>query len=76
MWRGIPIFWIFGPIASPGVAGGTTKLGLTAGAERGVDRHDQHMHVGDATVGDERLGAVEDPLVVCLVPDCGAAVVS
>ncbi len=37
--------------------------GLAAGAERRVDGGDDDVDVGDAAVGDEDLGAVEDPLV-------------
>jgi hypothetical protein len=49
------------------------EAGLTAGSERGIDGQDQHVHVGDAAVGDERLGAVEDPLVARRVVDGPAA---
>ena len=40
---------------------------LTAGAQVGIDRRHDDVHVGDAAVGGPRLGAVEDPLVGGLV---------
>jgi hypothetical protein len=39
--------------------------------ERGIDRRDDHVDVGDAAVGDEDLRAVEDPLVA-VAPRGGA----
>jgi hypothetical protein len=45
------------------------EAGLTPAAERGVDGGHHHVQVGDAAVGDPRLGAVEDPLVLGLVVD-------
>ena len=44
----------------------------TATAARGR-RGDDHVHVGDAAVGDPRLGAVERPLVLRLVVDGAGA---
>ena len=43
------------------------KLAWPAALELGVDRGDDHVDVGDAAVGDPRLGAVEHPLVLGLV---------
>ena len=43
--------------------GADHERGLAAVAELGVDGGDDHVHVGDAAVGDEDLGAVQDPLV-------------
>ena len=37
--------------------------GLTAGAEGGVDGGDDDVDVSDTAIGDENLGAVEDPLI-------------
>ena len=42
---------------------------LTARAERRIDGRDDDVHVGDATVRDPCLLAVEDPLVLRLVVD-------
>ena len=42
---------------------GDDERGLAAVAELGVDGGDDDGDVGDAAVGDEDLGAVEDPLV-------------
>ena len=39
------------------------ERGLAAGAELGVDGGDDDVDVGDAAVGDEDLGPVQDPLV-------------
>ena len=55
--------------SDPGVPGGTTKLAWPREPELGLDRRDHHVHVGDAAVGDPRLGAVEHPLVLGLVVD-------
>jgi hypothetical protein len=59
----MPSFDSFLPWLRPGVSLPTTKGGLAAGAEAGVDGGDDDVDVGDAAVGDEDLGAVEDPLV-------------
>jgi hypothetical protein len=45
------------------------EAGLAPALERRVDGGDHHVHVGDAAVGDPRLGAVEHPLVRGLVVD-------
>ena len=42
---------------------------MAAGAQGGVDRQDDDVHVGDPAVGDPGLGAVEHPLVGRLVVD-------
>ena len=47
----------------PGVVAGDDERCLPAVAERGVDGGDDHGHVGDAAVGDEGLGPVQDPVV-------------
>src|SRR6185503_18590806 len=47
------------------------ERGLAAVAERRVDGRDDDVDVGDAAVGDEDLGAVQDPLVA-LAPRGGA----
>ena len=49
------------------------KLRLAAALQLGVDRGDHDVDVGDAAVGDPRLGAVEHPLVVGLVVDGAGA---
>ena len=59
--------------SDPGVPGGTTKLAWPRAFELGVDRRDDHVDVGDAAVGDPRLGAVEHPLVLGLVVDRAGA---
>ncbi len=53
----------FLPWQSPGRVLADHEGGLAAGAERGVDGGDDDVDVGDAAVGDEDLGPVEDPLV-------------
>ena len=45
------------------------EAGLAPRPEGRVDRGHHHVDVGDAAVGDPRLGAVEDPLVLGLVVD-------
>ena len=49
------------------------ERGLAAVAELGVHGGHDHGHVGDAAVGDEDLGAVQDPLVRGLVELGGGA---
>ena len=53
----------FLPWLRPGRVLADDEGGLAAGAERRVDGGDDDVDVGDAAVGDEDLGAVEDPLV-------------
>ena len=65
----MPIFWNFWPAAEAGGAGRDDEGGLAPGAELGLDRGDDDVHVGDAAVGDPGLGAVDDPLVLGLVVD-------
>ena len=48
---------------------GNDEAGLAPAAQGVIDREDQDMRVGDATVGDPGLGAVEHPLVLRLVVD-------
>ncbi len=48
---------------------GYDERGVTPAAEFRVDDGDDHVHVGDATVADPGLGAVEHPLVGRLVVD-------
>ena len=43
--------------------------GVAAVVQLGIDGEHEHMHVGDASIGDPGLGAVEDPLVLGLVVD-------
>ena len=50
-------------LAQAGGALGDDEGGLAAGAELRVDGGDDDVDVGDAAVGDEDLGPVEDPLV-------------
>ena len=52
-----------------GRAGRHDEAGLTAALQLGIDGGDHHVDVGDAAVGDPRLGAVEHPLVLGLVVD-------
>ena len=52
-----------------GRAGRHDEAGVTASAQLGLDRRHDHVHVGDAAVGDPRLRAVEHPLVFRLVVD-------
>ena len=59
----MPILSSFLPCEQPGRVLGDDERGLAAVAELGVDGGDDDVHVGDAAVGDEDLGAVEDPLV-------------
>ena len=65
----MPIFLNFWPCDRPGVPGGHDEAGLAPRPELGVDGGDHHVDVGDAAVGDPRLGAVEHPLVLGLVVD-------
>ena len=50
-------------------SGGTMKLAWPRPLQLGVDGGHHHVDVGDAAVGDPRLGAVEHPLVLGLVVD-------
>src|SRR5205085_9038944 len=50
--------------AEPGRSRRYHERGLAARAERAVDGGDDDMDVGDASVGDEDLLAVEDPVAV------------
>ena len=59
----IPSLLSFLPWLRPGRALGDDERGLAAGAELGVDGGDDDVDVGDAAVGDEDLGPVQDPLV-------------
>ena len=59
----MPSLSSFLPCEKPGVPFGDDEGRLAAVAQLGVDGGDDHGHVGDAAVGDEDLGAVEDPLV-------------
>ena len=59
----MPSFDSFLPWLRPGRVLADDEGGLAAGAERRVDGGDDDVDVGDAAVGDEDLGAVEDPLV-------------
>ena len=57
------------PATGPCVPRRHDEAGLAAALQRGVDGGHDHVHVGDAAVGDPRLGAVEHPLVGGLVVD-------
>ena len=59
----MPCFLYFWPWLRPGRAGTDHEARLAATLERRVDGGDDHVHVGDAAVGDPRLRAVEHPLV-------------
>ena len=59
----MPSLSSFLPCERPGVSFSHDERGLAAVAELGVDGGDDDGDVGDAAVGDEDLGAVEDPLV-------------
>ena len=59
----MPSFDSFLPWLRPGRVLADDEGGLAARAERRVDGGDDDVDVGDAAVGDEDLGAVEDPLV-------------
>ena len=59
----IPSLLSFLPWAQAGRALLDHERRLAAGAELGVDGGDDHVDVGDAAVGDEDLGPVQDPLV-------------
>ncbi len=59
----IPSLVSFLPWREPGRALADDEGGLAAGAQRRVDGGDDDVDVGDAAVGDEDLGPVEDPLV-------------
>jgi hypothetical protein len=48
-------------------AGRNDEAGLAAALQLGIDRSNDDVDVGDAAVGDPRLGAVEHPLVGRLV---------
>ena len=73
----MPSLSSFLPMAKPGRALLDDERGLAAVAERGVDGGDDDVDVGDAAVGDEDLGAVEDPLVaVALARWCAASLTS
>src|SRR5207302_6731675 len=50
------------PGLQTGRRGRHDEAGLTPRPELGFDRRDDNVDVGDAAVGDPRLGAVEDPL--------------
>ena len=65
----MPIFLYFWPCDRPGVLGRHDEAGLAPAPELGIDGGHHHVDVGDAAVGDPRLGAVEHPLVVGLVVD-------
>ena len=65
----MPCFLYFWPCDRPCVPGGIDEAGLAATPQLGVDGGDDDVDVGDAAVGDPRLGAVEDPLVGGLVVD-------
>ena len=45
------------------------EAGLTAAPPLGIHREDEHVRVGNAAIGDPRLGAVEHPLVGGFVVD-------
>ena len=60
-------------LREPGRVLGDDEGGLAAVAQVGVDGGHDHVHVGDAAVGDEDLGAVEHPLVGLLVELGGGA---
>ena len=57
------------PGREPRRAGWDDEARLAPGPERGVDGRHHDVHVGDPAVGDPRLGAVQDPLVLGLVVD-------
>ena len=59
----MPSFVSFLPWLSPGVPLATTKEAWPRVPSVGIDGGDDDVDVGDAAVGDEDLGAVEDPLV-------------
>ena len=65
----MPCFLYFWPCERPLVPGGTMKLAWPRPLSSGSTGGDDHVDVGDAAVGDPRLGAVEDPLVLGLVVD-------
>ena len=65
----MPCFLYFWPCDRPLRARRDDEAGLAPALELGVDRGDDHVDVGDAAVGDPRLGAVEHPLVLGLVVD-------
>ena len=60
-------------LAEAGRAGGHHEAGLPARPEVGIDGRHDDVHVGDAAVGDPRLGAVDHPLVLGLVVDGAGA---
>ena len=59
----MPSFDSFLPWLRPGVSLPMTNEAWPRVPRLGVDGGDNDVDVGDATVGDEDLGAVEDPLV-------------
>ena len=63
----MPCFRYFWPWLRPFVPGRHDEAGLAAALQLGVDGGDDDVDVGDAAVGDPRLGAVEHPLVGGLV---------
>ena len=72
----MPCFLYFWPCDRPGVPGRHDEAGLAPALELRVDGGDHDVDVGDAAVGDPRLGAVEHPLVLGLVvhrPACAAS---
>ncbi len=65
----MPCFLYFWPWRQALGARRDDEAGLAAALELGIDGGDHDVDVGDAAVGDPRLGAVEDPLVGGLVVD-------
>ena len=69
----MPCFLNFWPWLRPGVSGGMTKRGVAAPLELGLDGRHDDVDVGDATVRDPGLRAVQHPLVGLLVVDGAGA---
>ena len=65
----MPCFRYFWPWLQALRAGRHDEARLAAALQLGVDGGDDDVDVGDAAVGDPRLGAVEHPLVGGLVVD-------
>ena len=63
----MPCFLYFWPWLRPWVSGRIDEARLAAALQLGIDGGDDDVDVGDAAVGDPRLGAVEHPLVGGLV---------
>ena len=59
----MPSLVSFLPWLMPGVSLPTTKVAWPRVAELRVDGGDDDVDVGDAAVGDEDLGPVQDPFV-------------